>query len=89
MVMGVNPGASGQSFVETAVPKIVAIRKTIDANSYRAEIEIDGGVTTEVGPRCAAAGANVLVAASAIFNERATIAENIKELRKSVSASAT
>jgi ribulose-phosphate 3-epimerase len=86
MVMGVNPGASGQAFIEGALPKIEALRKTIDANGYHAEIEIDGGVTTDVGPSCAALGADVLVAASAIFNTRASIAENIKALRESVAA---
>ena len=86
MVMGVNPGASGQSFIESALPKIEALRQTIDANGYRAEIEIDGGVTTATGPRCAAAGADVMVAASAIFNAKASIAQNIKSLRDSVAA---
>jgi ribulose-phosphate 3-epimerase len=86
MVMGVNPGASGQAFIEGALPKIEALRRTIDANGYRAEIEVDGGVTMGVGPSCAALGANVLVAASAIFNERASIRENIRGLRESVAA---
>lgn len=86
MVMAVNPGASGQRFIEAALPKVQALRKTIDANSYRAEIEVDGGVTVSTGPRCAAMGADVLVAASAIFNDKASIAENIRGLRDSVAA---
>lgn len=86
MVMAVNPGASGQRFIEAALPKIEALRQTIDENGYRAEIEVDGGVTAATGPRCAAMGADVLVAASAIFNERASIAENIRGLRDSVAA---
>lgn len=86
MVMAVNPGASGQRFIEKALPKIEALRQTIDENGYRAEIEVDGGVTAATGPRCAAMGADVLVAASAIFNDRASIAENIRGLRDSVAA---
>lgn len=86
MVMAVNPGASGQRFIEAALPKVEALRKTIDANGYRAEIEVDGGVTTATGPRCAALGADVLVAASAIFNDKGSIAENIRGLRDSVAA---
>jgi len=86
MVMTVNPGASGQRFIEAALPKVEALRQTIDANGYRAEIEVDGGVTMATGQRCAAMGADVLVAASAIFNERASIAENIRALRDSVAA---
>jgi ribulose-phosphate 3-epimerase len=84
MVMAVNPGASGQAFIEAALPKLEALRRTIDENGYRAEIEVDGGVSTVTGPRCAAAGANVLVAASAVFNDRASIAENIRALRESL-----
>jgi ribulose-phosphate 3-epimerase len=85
MVMSVNPGASGQRFIESALPKVARLRKLIDENGYSAEIEVDGGVSAETAPRCAAAGANVLVAASAIFNERATVTENIGELRESLS----
>jgi ribulose-phosphate 3-epimerase len=85
MVMAVNPGASGQRFIESALPKVARLRKLIDENGYTAEIEVDGGVSPESAPRCAAAGANVLVAASAIFNDRATPAQNIERLRESLS----
>ncbi|MEX0683060.1 MAG: ribulose-phosphate 3-epimerase [Dehalococcoidia bacterium] len=86
MVMSVNPGASGQPFIETVLPKVERLRRTIDENGYRAEIEIDGGVNTSVVPRCAAAGADALVAASAIFNERGSIGENIRGLRESIAS---
>ncbi|MEO8456402.1 MAG: ribulose-phosphate 3-epimerase [Chloroflexota bacterium] len=85
MVMSVNPGASGQKFIESALPKLELLRAVIDENGYRAEIELDGGVTAGNVSRCAAAGADVLVAASAIFNERASIGENIRGLRDAVS----
>jgi ribulose-phosphate 3-epimerase len=84
MVMAVNPGASGQRFIESALPKVACLRKLIDENGYSAEIEVDGGVSPETAPRCAAAGADVLVAASAIFNDRASATENIERLRESL-----
>jgi ribulose-phosphate 3-epimerase len=85
MVMAVNPGASGQRFIESVLPKVTRLRKLIDEGGLVAEIEVDGGVSPETSPRCAAAGANVLVAASAIFNESATVTENISRLREALS----
>jgi ribulose-phosphate 3-epimerase len=84
MVMAVNPGASGQRFIESVLPKVARLRRLIDKGGFRAEIEVDGGVSPETAPRCAAAGANVLVAASAIFNERGSPAQNIERLRESI-----
>jgi len=84
MVMSVNPGWSGQKFIESALPKVAHLRRLIDEGSLSAEIEVDGGVTAETAPRCAAAGASVLVAATAIFNDCGTIAENITRLRESL-----
>jgi ribulose-phosphate 3-epimerase len=85
IVMAVNPGASGQRFIERTLPKVARLRRVIDEGGLSAEIEVDGGVSPETAPRCAAAGANVLVAASAIFNQSATVTENIKRLRESLS----
>jgi ribulose-phosphate 3-epimerase len=84
MVMSVNPGASGQSFIESALRKVAHFRRLIDEHGYTAEVEVDGGVTTTNAGRCATAGADVLVAASAIFNDHATIAENVAGLRSAV-----
>src|SRR3990172_4274680 len=81
MVMAVNPGWSGQKFIESALPKVRNLRQLIDEGGLRAEIEVDGGVKPENAAACAAAGAGVLVAASAIFNESGTVAENIERLR--------
>ncbi|HEU4759021.1 MAG TPA: ribulose-phosphate 3-epimerase [Dehalococcoidia bacterium] len=84
MVMSVNPGYSGQRFIESALPKVQRLRRLIDEGGLRAEIEVDGGVTPELAPRCIGAGANVLVAASAVFNERASVAENMSRLREAL-----
>ncbi|MBI2913587.1 MAG: ribulose-phosphate 3-epimerase [Chloroflexi bacterium] len=86
MVMSVNPGWSGQRFIEGALPKVRRLRQLIDEGGLKAEIEVDGGVTPEVAPRCIGAGANVLVAASAVFNDRASVAENIARLREALAA---
>jgi ribulose-phosphate 3-epimerase len=85
MVMAVNPGASGQRFIESVLPKVARVRRLIDEGGLSAEIEVDGGVSSETAPRCAAVGANVLVAASAVFNGRGSVSENIELLRESLS----
>ena len=65
LVMTVNPGFGGQSFLHSQLPKIRAVREMIGARPIW--IEIDGGVTPETAPLCRAAGADVLVAGSAVF----------------------
>jgi ribulose-phosphate 3-epimerase len=86
MVMAVNPGWSGQKFITSAVPKVKELRRIIDERGLVAEIEVDGGVKPENAGICAAAGADVLVAASAIFNDAASIAENLERLTVAVRA---
>ncbi len=81
MVMAVNPGWSGQAFIPSAIGKVARVRGLIDGAGYRAEIEVDGGVKAGNAHACVAAGANVLVAASAVFNDEGTIGENIARLR--------
>ena len=67
LVMSVEPGFGGQSFMENALDKIANLRKEIDKNSYKCLIEVDGGINTETGKRCRDAGVDVLVAGSYIF----------------------
>jgi ribulose-phosphate 3-epimerase len=86
MVMAVNPGWSGQKFIAGALGKVTRIRQLIDEGRLRAEIEVDGGVKPENAYACAAAGADVLVAATAIFNDEAGIGENINRLREALAA---
>jgi len=85
IVMAVNPGWSGQRFIEGALPKVRRLRRMIDEAGLATQIEIDGGVTAENAPACAAAGADVLVAASAVFNDSASVAENMSRLREALS----
>ncbi len=68
LVMSVNPGFGGQSFIREVLPKVKAIRAMIDASGRAIDLEIDGGITKETAPEAIAAGARVLVAGSAVFN---------------------
>ena len=67
LVMSVNPGFGGQSFLESQLPKIAALRRMIDETGRDIALEVDGGVTAETAPRCVAAGADTLVAGTAVF----------------------
>jgi ribulose-phosphate 3-epimerase len=67
LVMSVNPGWAGQAFLEEALPKIEAARNETERRGLSVEIEVDGGIDATTGPRCLAAGATVLAAASSIF----------------------
>jgi ribulose-phosphate 3-epimerase len=67
LIMSVNPGWSGQDFLEGALPKIESARTQIDRLGLAVEVEVDGGINSRTGQRCVAAGATVLAAASSIF----------------------
>ncbi len=69
MVMSVNPGFGGQSFIDSALRKIEAIRKRIDASGKDIRLEVDGGIKAENIRRVADAGADTFVAGSAIFGK--------------------
>ncbi len=70
LVMSVNPGFGGQSFIREMLPKVAAIRKMIDERGLPIDLEIDGGITPATAPDAIAAGARVLVAGNAVFNEK-------------------
>ena len=67
MLMSVNPGFGGQRFIEHAVDNTRRLRELVDRTGSHALIEIDGGVNRETGARLVKAGADVLVAGSAVF----------------------
>ena len=82
LVMSVNPGFGGQAFIASQLKKIEAIRKLIDASGRAVMLEVDGGVNAETAPRCGAAGADVLVAGSAVFRgDPKSYAANIAALK--------
>ncbi len=68
LVMSVNPGFGGQSFLDLVLPKVTAIRKMIDATGRPIDLEIDGGIAEDTAERAAKAGARVFVAGNAIFS---------------------
>ena len=67
LIMSVNPGFGGQRFIENSVEKVVRLREMIDRKGASAWIQVDGGVNVETGRRLVEAGADVLVAGSAVF----------------------
>jgi len=87
LVMTVNPGFGGQTFIERSVPKIREVRALLDRTGSRAAIEVDGGIDTTTAPRVVAAGAEVLVAGSAVFRA-ADPAAAVRELRAAVAVEA-
>ncbi|WP_191561749.1 ribulose-phosphate 3-epimerase [Metabacillus idriensis] len=69
LLMTVNPGFSGQSFIHSVLPKIKDVSDMVKERGLQVEIEVDGGVNEETAKLCIEAGANVLVAGSAIYNQ--------------------
>jgi len=82
LVMSVNPGFGGQSFIPSSVEKLAALRKRIDATGRTIDLEVDGGINAETARAAIAAGADVLVAGTAAFAGGASAyATNIARLR--------
>jgi len=84
LVMTVNPGFGHQQFIRTTLPKIRRVRGMIDESKQGCEVEVDGGINVETAPLAVAAGANVLVAGTAIFNESKDVAASMDRLRASI-----
>ncbi|AKS38002.1 ribulose-phosphate 3-epimerase [Anoxybacillus gonensis] len=85
LFMTVNPGFGGQSFIPAVLPKIRAFSTLVRERGLSVEIEVDGGIHAETAKRCVQAGANVLVAGSAIYNQ-ADRAQAIRAIREGVSS---
>ncbi|MCY3555969.1 MAG: ribulose-phosphate 3-epimerase [Gemmatimonadetes bacterium] len=81
LVMSVNPGFSGQRFIPSVLPKIREIRRTLTDREIACDLEVDGGVNADTAPDVVSAGANVLVAATAVFKHPDGAAEGIRTLR--------
>ncbi|GLQ23818.1 ribulose-phosphate 3-epimerase [Algimonas ampicilliniresistens] len=81
LVMSVNPGFGGQSFIDSQLRKIEALRKMIDQTGRDIVLEVDGGVNPQTAPLCISAGASALVAGSAVFKGAGSLSENIAALR--------
>jgi ribulose-phosphate 3-epimerase len=84
LLMSVNPGFGGQQFIESTIGKIARLRHKLDELGLAAELEVDGGITAEIAPRVARAGARVLVAGAAVFNKRESVSQAIARIRESL-----
>ena len=80
LIMSVNPGFGGQSFIEHAISKVKRLRKLIDESNSHALIEVDGGVQNETAPRLVEAGTDILVSGSYVFQSANPI-ETIRGLK--------
>jgi ribulose-phosphate 3-epimerase len=81
LVMTVNPGFGGQHFLHTTLPKVRRVRHMIDAMNPACDLELDGGIDPETAPFGVAAGANVLVAGTAVFGDRQGVTAAMNKLR--------
>ncbi len=83
LMMSVNPGFGGQAFIPRSLERIRRLRRMLDERGLGyVELEVDGGIKAENAYQVVRAGATVLVAGSAIFNEEASVGENIRALRR-------
>ena len=84
LLMSVNPGFGGQRFIESTIDKIARLRQKLDQLGLAAELEVDGGINAEIAPRVVRAGARVLVAGAAVFNDREDVSQALDRIRKSL-----
>ena len=84
LLMSVNPGFGGQSFIEASVEKVCRLRQRLAERGAHAEVEIDGGIDPKTAPRVATAGATMLVAGSAVFRASGGAGAGVRQLRASV-----
>lgn len=85
LIMTVNPGFGGQDFIPETLPKIARLRQIITHQGLLCDIEVDGGIHEATAPLVVEAGANLLVAGSAVYNERESVADAIARLRNAIS----
>lgn len=86
LLMSVNPGFGGQSFIESSVEKVRRLRHWLTERDTHAEVEIDGGIDVKTAPRVLTAGATMLVAGSAVFRAPGGAGEGVRQLRASFSS---
>jgi len=87
LIMTVNPGFGHQHFIHTTLPKIQRVRQLIERIKLSCEVEVDGGVDEETGSLAAEAGADVFVAGSSIFGNKAGVASAMGRLRNNIARS--
>lgn len=83
LVMSVEPGYSGQKFIPEVLPKVRSAREQLDAIGSRADVSVDGGITTEIARPCASAGGTFFVCGNSVF-VGGDVGANLRDLRRSV-----
>jgi ribulose-phosphate 3-epimerase len=83
-IMTVHPGFAGQRFMEDQLGKIERLRREIDQRHLTTSIVVDGGIDPKTAPLAVKSGATVLVAGSSIYNQSASVAQNVAALRHSI-----
>jgi len=85
LVMSVNPGFGGQKYIKTSTRKVARMRQRLEGMGiHNVEVEVDGGISPLTAPEVVRAGATVLVAGNAVFNNQASVSANITALRNAV-----
>lgn len=84
VVMTVNPGFGGQKFIKSMVPKIKNTRDLIEKSGFKIDLEVDGGITSKNTKIAVDAGADILVAGSAVFKGEGTVKENIAAIKGAI-----
>jgi ribulose-phosphate 3-epimerase len=84
LIMTVNPGFGGQDFIPETLPKIARLRQMITERHLNCGIEVDGGIHEGTVPQVVKAGANLLVAGSAVYNEKESVARALDRLRRAI-----
>ncbi len=83
LVMTVNPGFGGQTFIEGMLDKIARVRAELDKRGLSTELEVDGGINADITPGVVKAGADVLVAGAAVFRSGETVEKALKKIKDS------
>jgi ribulose-phosphate 3-epimerase len=87
LIMTVNPGTSGQTFIPSMLDKIIKLRRELDSRKLNCVLEVDGGINAETAPKVVKAGARMIVAGSAVFNQKESVKDAISKLRASCETS--
>src|SRR5262249_56278414 len=82
LIMTVNPGFGHQHFIQSTLPKVKRVRQMIEQSKRACQIEVDGGIDPQTAPLAVAAGADVLVAGSAGFNETESVTAAMRRLQE-------
>jgi ribulose-phosphate 3-epimerase len=84
LIMTINPGFGGQKLIPETLPKITQARQMIEHRNLKCDIEVDGGINAETIPQVIQAGANLLVAGSAVYNNKESVAQAMERLRSAI-----